>query len=275
MFQAKPLTFQLESSQVAFATLYLQGIAFNHYMSLLQFDSNSLVLLNWQVFAQKFSSNFDVFDIFTTFIVHFEKEAYKTSWNYNALWFALYHTLPQHIKDILCLAPKQPNYNSYKALVTQINQQYWKDCSEYLAPQVPWNSFRNSNWQTRATTGNQTFGTALPSNFVTQPPLGQGPANANQPLGLHSLTQLNATNTQEALNLNHTDPNVPQDPHNTPDFENNKEALCMNGFSNWPWIDVLKETQEWQQCEGACILYSEQGHFINESPKHQAVGQAV
>ncbi|KAG6867494.1 hypothetical protein C0993_002119 [Termitomyces sp. T159_Od127] len=136
----------LTHSCVASAALYLQGIAFDHYTVLLQFGLNSLVLSNWQAFAQEFSSKFGVFDTvaeaenlfnlqmcnnkqFTTFIVHFEKEAYKTGWSYNALWFALHHTLPQCIKDVLCLAPKQPNYNSYKALVTQIDQQYWEDCS--------------------------------------------------------------------------------------------------------------------------------------------------
>ncbi|KAG6867040.1 hypothetical protein C0993_007289 [Termitomyces sp. T159_Od127] len=62
MFQAKPLTFQLESSHVAFAASYLQGITFNHYMALLQFDLNSPVLFNWQAFAQEFSSEFGVFD---------------------------------------------------------------------------------------------------------------------------------------------------------------------------------------------------------------------
>ncbi|KAG6899247.1 hypothetical protein C0993_011970 [Termitomyces sp. T159_Od127] len=124
MFQAKPLTFQFESSHVAFAASYLQGIAFDHYTALLQFDSNSPVLSNWQAFAQEYSSKFGVFDTvveaeenlfnlqmhnnkqFTTFIVRFEKEAYKTSWNYNALWFALHHALPQRIKDVLCLSPQ-------------------------------------------------------------------------------------------------------------------------------------------------------------------------
>ncbi|KAG6867069.1 hypothetical protein C0993_007100 [Termitomyces sp. T159_Od127] len=142
MFQAKPLTFQLESSRVAFAALYLQGIAFDHYTALLRFDPNSPVLSNWQAFAQEFSSKFGVFDTvaeaeenlynlgmrndkqFTTFIVRFEKEAYETSWNYNALQFALRRALPQRIKDVLHLAPKQPTYNGYKALVTQIDQRY-------------------------------------------------------------------------------------------------------------------------------------------------------
>ncbi|KAG6894902.1 hypothetical protein C0993_010519, partial [Termitomyces sp. T159_Od127] len=71
------------------------------------------------------------------------KEAYKTSWNYNALQFTLCHALPQCIKDVLCLTPKQLNYNDYKALITQIDQQYWEDCSEYSAPWAPSNSSGN------------------------------------------------------------------------------------------------------------------------------------
>ncbi|KAG5338301.1 hypothetical protein C0989_007606 [Termitomyces sp. Mn162] len=55
MFQAKLITFQLESSQVAFATGYLQGIAFDHYTALLQFDPNNPVLSNWLAFTQEFS----------------------------------------------------------------------------------------------------------------------------------------------------------------------------------------------------------------------------
>ncbi|KAG6884115.1 hypothetical protein C0993_001324 [Termitomyces sp. T159_Od127] len=182
MFQAKPLTFQLESSCVAFATLYLQGIAFDHYMALLWFGSNSPVLSNWQVFTQELSSKFGVFDTvveakenlfnlwmrnnkqFTTFIVRFEKEAYKTCWNYNTLWFALCCALPQHIKNILHLISKQPSYNSYKALVTQIDHWYWEDCSKYSALQAPCNFFGNSNWQTGAAAGNQTTSAALPPN---------------------------------------------------------------------------------------------------------------
>ncbi|KAG5347375.1 hypothetical protein C0989_012050 [Termitomyces sp. Mn162] len=142
MFQAKPITFQLESSQVAFTMSYLQGIAFNHYMALLQFDPNNTMLSNWLAFIQKFSSKFIVFDTiaeveenlfnlwmcnnkhFITFIIQFEWEAYKTGWNYNTLQFALCCALLQPIQDILCLTPKQTTYDSYKALITQVNQHY-------------------------------------------------------------------------------------------------------------------------------------------------------
>ncbi|KAG5333543.1 hypothetical protein C0989_005494 [Termitomyces sp. Mn162] len=62
MFQAKPITFQLESSRVAFAMSYLQGIAFNHYTALLQFNPNNPVLSNWLAFTQEFLSKFGIFD---------------------------------------------------------------------------------------------------------------------------------------------------------------------------------------------------------------------
>ncbi|KAG5734806.1 hypothetical protein E4T56_gene733 [Termitomyces sp. T112] len=52
---AKPITFQLESSQVAFAVLYLQDIAFNHYMVQLWFNPNNPMLSNWLAFTQEFS----------------------------------------------------------------------------------------------------------------------------------------------------------------------------------------------------------------------------
>ncbi|KAG5331191.1 hypothetical protein C0989_008351, partial [Termitomyces sp. Mn162] len=118
------------------------SIAFDHYTALLQFDPNNPVLSNWLAFIQEFSSKFGVFDTiaeaeenlfnlrmcnnehFMTFIVRFEQEAYETGWNYNALQFALCHALPQRIKDVLHLAPKQTTYDGYKALVTQVNQRY-------------------------------------------------------------------------------------------------------------------------------------------------------
>ncbi|KAG6863414.1 hypothetical protein C0993_011607, partial [Termitomyces sp. T159_Od127] len=149
---------------------------------------------------------------FTTFIVCFKKEAYETSWNYNALQFAPHCTLPQCIKDILHLALKQPNYNSYKALITQINQWYWEDRSMCLASWAPWNFFRNSQWQTKAVASNQATSTALLPTPATQPLLGQGLTNANQPLGPHPLAQLNAADMQEALDPNQANNNPFQDP---------------------------------------------------------------
>ncbi|KAG5334833.1 hypothetical protein C0989_002893 [Termitomyces sp. Mn162] len=197
MFQAKPITFQLESSQVAFAASYLQGIAFNHYTALLQFNPNNPILSNWLAFTQEFSSKFGVFDTvaeaeenlfnlrmrnnerFMTFIVQFEREAYKTSWNYNALWFALCHALPQWIKDILCLAPKQTTYDRYKVLVTQVNQHYWEDRSENMVPQTSWNTSGNTNWQAGATNGIQSSIPTNPANPTPRFPPGQGVPNIN------------------------------------------------------------------------------------------------
>ncbi|KAG6867039.1 hypothetical protein C0993_007322, partial [Termitomyces sp. T159_Od127] len=91
----------------------------------------------------------------------------------------------------------------------------------------------------------------------------------------HPQTQLNAIDMQETLNLNQADNDLSQDPHNTLDYADNEVALCTSRFRNWPWIDVLEKTQEQQRCEEACILCSEQGHFINECPKCQVVRQAM
>ncbi|KAG6892107.1 hypothetical protein C0992_001795, partial [Termitomyces sp. T32_za158] len=118
LFQAKPVTFQLDNARVAFAASYLQGIAFDHYTALLRFEPQSPALSNWH-FVNEFSTKFRVFDTvaeaednlfnlrmrseerFMTFIVRFEKEAYETGWNYNALRYALRRALPQRIKDVL------------------------------------------------------------------------------------------------------------------------------------------------------------------------------
>ncbi|KAG6878367.1 hypothetical protein C0992_008223 [Termitomyces sp. T32_za158] len=97
LFQAKPVTFQLNSAHVTFTASYLQGIAFNHYTTLLRFEYQNPILSNWQIFVNKFSSKFGVFDTvaeaednlfnfrmrseerFTTFIIHFKKEARTSS----------------------------------------------------------------------------------------------------------------------------------------------------------------------------------------------------
>ncbi|KAG5350086.1 hypothetical protein C0989_000247 [Termitomyces sp. Mn162] len=158
---------------------------------------------------------------FMTFIVQFGWEAYKTSWNYNALQFTLHRTLPQWIKDILHLAPKQITYDGYKALMTQVNQCYWEDCSENMAPQTLWNT----------------------SN--------QGVTSTNRPLGQHLPAQLNAVNLYETLEPLDTNPN---DHNNILDPTNNQEALCTNSVQDSPWINVLEEMQEKQWKEGTCIL---------------------
>ncbi|KAG5332147.1 hypothetical protein C0989_007121 [Termitomyces sp. Mn162] len=148
------------------------------------------MLSNWLAFTQEFSSKFGVFDTvaeaeenlfnlrmcdnkrFTTFIVRFEREAYKTGWNYNALRFALRRALPQQIKDVLCLAPKQTTYNGYKVLVTQVDQCYWEDCSENTAPRTLWNASSNTNWQAGATNGIWSSIPANPANPTPRIPSG-------------------------------------------------------------------------------------------------------
>ncbi|KAG5733978.1 hypothetical protein E4T56_gene6788 [Termitomyces sp. T112] len=269
MFQAKPITFQLESSQVAFAASYLQGIAFNHYTVLLRFNPNNPVLSNWLAFTQEFSSKFGVFDTvaeaeenlfnlrmrdskrFMTFIVRFKREAYKTGWNYNALRFAFHRALPQRIKDVLCLVPKQTTYDGYKALVTQVNQRYWEDCSKNTAPWTSWNTSGNTNWQARATNGIRSSIPANPANPTPRFPPGRGVPNTNRPLGQRPPAQLNAADLHDTPVPLDTNPDNCND---IPDPANDQEALCANRIQDSPWIDVLEEIQEKWWKEGMCIL---------------------
>ncbi|KAG5348545.1 hypothetical protein C0989_010018 [Termitomyces sp. Mn162] len=116
---------------------------------------------------------------FTTFIVRFKQEAYETGWNYNALRFALCHALPQWIKDVLHLAPKQTTYDGYKVLVTQVDQRYWEDCSKNMVPQTSWNTSGNTNWQAGATNGIQSSIPANPANPTPRFPPGRGVPNTN------------------------------------------------------------------------------------------------
>ncbi|KAG6871855.1 hypothetical protein C0995_015672 [Termitomyces sp. Mi166 len=117
---------------------YLQSIALDHYTAILRFNPGHLLFTNWQAFVNKFSFKFGMFDTnehnkcFTAFIVQFEKKAYETGWNYNALRFQL-KALLKCIHDVLQLMLKQPTYESFKNLVTQIDQCHWKDPSALLA----------------------------------------------------------------------------------------------------------------------------------------------
>ncbi|KAG6871479.1 hypothetical protein C0995_004188 [Termitomyces sp. Mi166 len=119
MFQSKLHTFTSDQAWVAFAMSYLQGIALDHYTTILCFNSSHPLFTNWQAFVNEFFSKFGVYDMvteaerkltslrmstnkcFTAFVVQFEKEAYKISWNYNALRFQLSEALPKHIHDVL------------------------------------------------------------------------------------------------------------------------------------------------------------------------------
>ncbi|KAG6860205.1 hypothetical protein C0995_014376 [Termitomyces sp. Mi166 len=118
MIESKPHTLASDQAQIAFAMSYLQGIALDHYTTILCFNPGHPLFTNWQAFVNKFSSNFRVFDMvfkaerklvsfrmsankrFTMFIVQFEKEAYETGWNY-ALRFQLSEALSKHIHDML------------------------------------------------------------------------------------------------------------------------------------------------------------------------------
>ncbi|KAG5718577.1 hypothetical protein E4T56_gene16599 [Termitomyces sp. T112] len=229
MFQAKPITFQLESSQVAFAMSYLQGIAFNHYTALLRFNPNNPVLSNWLAFTQEFSSKFGIFDT----VAEAEENLFNLQMRNNECFMTFI--------DVLCLAPKQTTYNRYKALVTQVDQHYWEDRSKNMAPRTPWNASGNTNWQARATNSVQSSIPANPANPVPCFPLGQGITSTNPPQGQRPLAQLNAANlheTPEPLDTN------PDDHDDIPDPANDQEALCANRIQDSPWINVLEEMQE-------------------------------
>ncbi|KAG5734840.1 hypothetical protein E4T56_gene653 [Termitomyces sp. T112] len=205
---------------------YLQNITFNHYTALLQFDPNNPVLSNWLAFTQEFSSKFGIFDTvaeaeenlfnlrmcdnerFTTFIIWFKQKAYETSWNYNALQFALRCTLPQQIKDVLHLAPKQTTYHS-----------------ENTAPWTPWNASGNTNWQAGATNGIWSSIPANPTNPMPCFPSGQGITSTNPPPEQHPLAQLNAADLHETPEPLDTNPN---DHDSISDPTNDQEALCAN-----------------------------------------------
>ncbi|KAG5324786.1 hypothetical protein C0989_011737, partial [Termitomyces sp. Mn162] len=167
--------------------------------------------------------------------------AYKTSWNYNALRFTLRRALPQWIKDVLCLVPKQTTYDGYKALVTQVDQCYWEDCSENTAPRTSWNTSSNTNWQAGATNGIQSSIPANPANPTPHFPPGRGVPNTNQPPGQRPPAQLNAADLHDTPVPLDTNPN---DHDDIPDPADNQEALCANRIQDSPWIDVPEETQE-------------------------------
>ncbi|KAG6860093.1 hypothetical protein C0995_015815 [Termitomyces sp. Mi166 len=119
MFQGKPHTFASNQVWIAFAMSYLQGIALDHYTAILCFNPSHPLFTNWQAFINKFSSKFRVYNMvteaerkltslrmsinkcFIMFVVQFEKEAYETGWNYNALRFQLSKALSKHIHDVL------------------------------------------------------------------------------------------------------------------------------------------------------------------------------
>ncbi|KAG6892870.1 hypothetical protein C0992_012129, partial [Termitomyces sp. T32_za158] len=102
-FQGKAHTYASDQARVAFASSYLQGIALKHYTTLLHYNPRHPLFSDWQAFVQELLEKFGVYDTvaeaennlanlkispdkrFTAFLVQFEKEAYKTSWNYHAL----------------------------------------------------------------------------------------------------------------------------------------------------------------------------------------------
>ncbi|KAG6885532.1 hypothetical protein C0992_005084, partial [Termitomyces sp. T32_za158] len=195
---------------------------------------------------------------FTTFIVRFKKEAYETGWNYNTLRYALHRALPQRIKDVLQLAPKQPMYEGYKALVMQVDQRYWEDCSKYSNTRTQWNA-GGQTWQPGApnnTANPRALNPAPPTTPGPRPPFICNPINNNQTPGPRPPAQLNASDTIEAPEPNPDEPINPDAPVDDSAFSEDEEALQANRFrnSNKSWIDVPLNVQERRRKEGACIL---------------------
>ncbi|KAG6875380.1 hypothetical protein C0992_004052 [Termitomyces sp. T32_za158] len=194
------------------------------------------------------------------------------------LRYALRRALPQCIKDVLQLAPKQPSYKEYKALVTQVNQRYWEDRSEYNNAQTQWNP--GQPWQAgTANSPNNPRPTNLapPATPGARPPFTQNLGPNGQTLGPRPPAQLNASDTLEAPEPS---PDESADPNalvNDATLLDNEEALQANRFhsTNKPWIDVPLDVQERRRKDGACILGGEWGHFIRECPKRPTMGCAV
>ncbi|KAG6895543.1 hypothetical protein C0992_000752 [Termitomyces sp. T32_za158] len=75
MFQAKPITFQLNNAHIAFAASYFQDITFNYYTVLFQFDPKFGV---FDTVAEAENNFFNLQmcseECFTTFIICFKKK---------------------------------------------------------------------------------------------------------------------------------------------------------------------------------------------------------
>ncbi|KAG6860085.1 hypothetical protein C0995_015945 [Termitomyces sp. Mi166 len=223
-----------------------------------------------QTFINKFSSKFEVYDTvakaerklvslrmsidkcFTVFIIQFEKKAYETGWNYDALRFQLSQALSKHIHNVLQLTPKQLTYKSFKNLVTQINQHHWEDPSALPAMHPHQNvpqplSMQPQPFFLHPLNPLNVAGMALP------PPASACPTQA-QDNSWNSLApclpaQLQATKAEEIAELCQSGCNSEDcQEHNTEDLdlEEGEECLQANQAQNMghPWVAVLEKTKE-------------------------------
>ncbi|KAG6909547.1 hypothetical protein DXG01_016940 [Tephrocybe rancida] len=106
-FFAKPLTYTQPYLRVAFVASYSKEAALNHYTAHLTYNPNHAMFTDWEAFLCEFSTKFGIpntrveaentlthltmkdWERFSMFIIHYEQEAFETSWNERSLRFHL------------------------------------------------------------------------------------------------------------------------------------------------------------------------------------------
>ncbi|KAG6893365.1 hypothetical protein C0992_010302, partial [Termitomyces sp. T32_za158] len=272
------------------------GIALDHYTALLRYNLRHPLFSDWQAFVQEFLEKFGVYDTvteaennlvnlkmspdkhFTAFLVQFEKEAYKTSWNYHALRYQLSKALPERIHNVLRIAPKQTSFEGLKHLITQIDQRHWED-------QATLATARRSGEASAAPGTSRWPRPLFPHNSTGKPPARPGinPHTPGAPSGdqnPHPVARPNAQlqaaeigkQPEEYLDDNDTD--HPDDSANDLDEDEHLNAnhACNIGRA---WIAVLEETKDYRRNKGLCLLCGKPGHFVQECPERSALERAV
>ncbi|KAG6893590.1 hypothetical protein C0992_009412 [Termitomyces sp. T32_za158] len=294
-FQGKAHTYASDWARVVFASSYLQGIALDHYTALLHYNPCHPLFSDWQAVVQEFSEKFGIYntvaeaennlvnlkmapdECFTTFLVQFEKEAYKTSWNYHALRYQLSKALPERIHNVLRIAPKQTIFEGLKHLVTQIDQHHWED--QAILPTA-----RRPGEAPAAPCTSRWPRPLFPHNPPGKPParLGNNSHTPGAPSGDRNPCPVACPNAQlqaaeireqpkeylddDVKNLNDSANNPDEDEHLNANYAHN---------TGRPWIAVLEETKEYRRNKGLCLLCGKPGHFVQEYPERSAMGCAV
>ncbi|KAG6883263.1 hypothetical protein C0992_009264, partial [Termitomyces sp. T32_za158] len=271
------------------------GIALDHYTALLRYNPRHPLFSDWQAFVQEFSEKFSVYDTvakaennlvnlkmspdkrFTAFLVQFEKEAYKTSWNYHALRYQLSKALPERIHNVLCIAPKQTTFEGLKHLVTQIDQRHWEDQAILPTARQP--------GEVSAAPGTSRWPRPLfPRTPPGKPPArpGNNPHTPGAPSGDQNPCPVARPNAQlQAAEVGeqaeeYLDNNA-ENPSESVDDPDEDEYLNANHAHNTgrPWIAVPEETKEYRRNKGLCLLCGKPGHFVQECPKCSTLGCTV
>ncbi|KAG6871078.1 hypothetical protein C0992_011773, partial [Termitomyces sp. T32_za158] len=271
------------------------GIALDHYTALLRYNPRHPLFSDWQAFVQEFSEKFGVYDTvaeaennlvnlkmspderFTAFLVQFEKEAYKTSWNYHALWYQLSKALPERIHNVLHIAPKQTTFEGLKHLVTQIDQHHWEDQAILLTacwPREASTTPGTSRWPRPLFPRNPpSKPPACPGNNHHTPGVPSGDRNPRPVARPNAQLQMAEVGEQAEEYLD-DDAKNPGESADNPDED---EYLNTNHARNTghPWIAVPEETKEYRRNKGLCLLCGKPGHFVQECPERSALGCAI